>query len=1782
MFDLAPKVHPGDNWSELLEYSSSNQNVVRVVGNQLVATGRGYATVKATGYDKNGNQKSATMRVTVLDEGDDGFKQYSQPVVQSFELVSYYVNKAFYFLSSEERKIGETGDERMFSGYYSLEMYPSESVSLIWNFVEYYKNTVTVKFESSNESIVKIDSMGTVTAVAEGYASVTVKLLMNGKNTFYSHTVDIEVKDPYVTSGPSLANYYGNGGVVDIPESLAITSIGQYAFSNYDYIPKEEGDEISIEVPEKFKIWYLGENTITKVIIPEGVETIGPYAFANLTALEEVVLPSTLKKIDQGAFIGCSSLKKVTGIGNVKFINDSAFAGCKLDGTITLTKAIAVSDYAFAYNTELDRVVLSENTQSVGKHAFDGCTSMTNLAINAEKIKLGEFAFSNCKSLTSVSLNAAVIPTGTFYGCKNLTSVTIGKDVAVIGEYAFGDTKVESFTVKAGNETYKSATNQEYLTSIDGSEILLVAPALTTLTVTDTKITAIGKGALSGNTNIQQITALSVKRVRDYAFSECTRLTSVTLGTLTEIGSYAFYNTAITAIPENTVTHISDYAFGYTKLTDVTIGAGVTVGKYAFEECDSLAKITIGEGATLLKGAFSYNKYGNKFEYRPFVDADGNHIALGENKLYTYYYTSPLTELIIGANVKVGDDAFYGASELTAVTLGSGVSLGNRAFYNAQKLKTIDLSGAVSIGESAFSGHILNVYYNNALESNLELKPATYEDGTYVYSFNSAPIASLTLTSLEYIGAEAFAYNKYLTSVALGDKLTSIADSAFYYCEALSSINLNKITAIGEYAFAETALTALNLSSAVKIGKYAFTNCTELSQVIISDKLKTVSEGAFAYCERLGSISSLAKVEYIGNYSFAYTAIPSADLTGAKYIGDLAFIKESVTDFELTLGTSLTDIGENPFAFCRINPFFKTVITESFNGKDFESVSYTFELGDVIRIIDGSIYKTVNKGLVLISYLGEGGTLNVAKNTVRLGAYSLAGTDVVNVILPYTVSAIGHKAFFDCNSLKLVNFSSYNAPILEEEYDYYYFLDQNNNPFAYTATDANGNPVLDDSGNPILIGLDILKFNMWNASSLPSNYFYGANFVNYVGKVENKIMMLRPSNGQNYDSFIFGQYFNTVLDGASAADDLTLSAITQIQKLPENSNNVTLSHKALVSAARAAYDKVVSDEQRALIPSELVNVLKNAEQMIQDLEYLAGGGDSSTDDDAPAVNNTDSGLKTAVILLIVIVSVLALAVIALGVFLFIFVMKLKRGEISLTLKAANAAEEGEFDTDLCVTQKEVSVIEDYTEITEAPKEEEEEELPPEPFKKRVLAKPHDFDDITKGYVTNDGKLSKKNVILIAVAAVAAVAVIVGIVIAIINASRTYYDDFEKDGYTVSVKFDSNGGKFKGSDSTIVDLYNPDNVGDDGLAILAPDDTRRGKTNVMQVTNPGYFLAGWYTERSLIDENNPELGYTYSGKWDFESDRLPIYDNYDYKAEESVLTLYAAWVPYYNFEIYTSDELGNSYLLSTVSALSLTIPEWHDGDVTLSMDNFPTRDGYTLVSVEYLDTSNVIETVTETKKTITGKWNEETATLITPTIRLHTEWKEGKTYKIYSVNDFIKNADLNGYYELYANLDFTGISWPSTFTNGKFNGRITAARTRTISGISFESTSRSRIDNGLFSQIGENAYFENVRFENITHTIDLGAVAQDATFGLLAGSVESGAVFKNVRVSGKLVFGDSCSTLAGIDSYTVKTVFGSGSTTGITKGEITAIKKNGDNTDFDVILNGEDVTIVSGN
>ncbi len=1182
IYSLSPLVHPSSQWGELLEITSSRPSVARVVNDKIVATGTGNAIIRLRDPETG---KSLTFPVTVLGENDEGYRRYDKPVADVFTLTGYDTLKAYYQLASEDKLIGDTGDTRFFNGNYSLSMYPSESVSLNYDLDAYFPNDTTVVFESSNEKILSVTDDGIVTAKAEGFASVSVRVMMDDRSTYYSQTVSVEVKDPFITNGASLSHYFGNGGTVSIPADLSLTEIGNFAFSNFEYILKTE-EELAFDDAEDSKQWYIGDNTITKVIIPEGVKKINAYAFANLTALEEIVLPSTMESIEYGAFYNCSALEKLTfsGENNLKIINQNAFEGCNLQDTIDLSSVAIISAYAFAGNTSLEGVITTEDLQSVGQYAFAGCKKLEDVTIVSEKVKYGAYAFTGCESLTSFYVNGAVLPEGMFYECDELESVTIGPDVNDIGPFAFRDTKVSSIEVQSGNTAF-TVGKAGYVLSADRTAVIAVAPSYTGEFTAEqlggANVSVVYKGAFSSNKKITSVVLPNVTVVGEYGFGSSVGITSVTLGQLTQIGDYGFFETAITQLPDITMdTQLGQYAFSHTALTSVTIPDGTVLPEGIFSQCLKLESVTVGNDVVIGDHAFSVDK-DSVFAVKNY-DEDGE-------KYFYYIFTGKLTQLTIGDNVQIGKNAFAFAASLESVTLGENAKIGYMAFYNNSSLKNIDLSKAAEIGDYAFSG---DVYYI-CLDDSMSVA-AVSKDGKYMYTYHAPQLTSVQLSSAVSIGEYAFSYCRQLKDVTLNDAITEIPAFGFAGCVALENINLSKIVTVGDNAFIEdAALKQVDLSSCEQVGEYAFLYCEALSQVTLSENGTDIGEGAFSYCPELVTVDNLSFAENIDCYAFAYTGITEADLSCAVSLGDFIFLKEEFTPFKVTLGNSITTLGENPFAMCLLEPF-ATVQTDSFNGVEFQTMVYTYDLSDTVHIIDGSLYYDVNTGMILVAYAGTDGTdVHVADGTIRIGAHAFAGSDVEMVTLPYSVAAVGHKAFYGCEKLEIVVFTSYDAPILEEAFDNIYYESYQHIPGTGdfgTYTDYDGTEVT-------ITGTGLLPYYMWNATDgLYSNIFYGANFVDYVGSVEDKLTMVRPSNGQHYETYIMDQYFSLRIDGAAGADDVTLAAIAEINRIPER---VTYEDKATVEAARAAYGKIATKEQQALVTN--YDVLVSAEQRIKAL-----------------------------------------------------------------------------------------------------------------------------------------------------------------------------------------------------------------------------------------------------------------------------------------------------------------------------------------------------------------------------------------------------------------------------------------------------------------------------------------------------------------------------------------------------------------------------------------------------
>lgn len=1245
VYQLNPILYPNEEtnpdgtdnpWGELVEFNSTRPRVAKIVNDKVVALSPGVTWIQA----KDANGHVAQFHVTVLGSEDvknnpslaQYYKEYDKPVADEFDVIGYKTLKAFYYLNNDERDIGSTGDLKLFDGGFDLKMFPSESVMLKSRFTPYL-DSAKIAYQSNNTNIVEIDENGVVVAKAEGYASVTVRVLLDGERTYFSETVNVEVKNPWIRTGPSLTHYFGAGGTVTVPTNLNLTEIGAYAFSNFDYVEKDENDEISEEDPNLTKQEFLGENTVTKVIIPIGVEKIGPYAFAGLTALEEVVIPYTVEAIEYGAFFGCTSLRTVSymdengqvlpsvGLKNVKLINMGAFQNCNLRGELVLDNARAIGDYAFAGNTTLSSVVIPQTLQSIGGYAFYGNKSLTSVTVHAELVKYGPYVFAGCSKLSSMTtlnsddepigtINAAVIPQGAFYGCERLTSVTIGKDVNVIGEYAFARTGVKRFIVAENNSVFKPQNNT-YIVSKDGQELVLVAPTIEG-TFELKGVTSVGIGAFAENTGIVEIKLPDVTSVDKYAFAECHKLQSITLGKLTEIGEYSFFGTAITAHPSfDSVSYIAPYAFSNTKLTSVVIPNGVTVGEGAFCECDKLESVVIGNDVVLEMGAFMYNnRISGRWQLLYYVKNNVRH--------YYYDYISPLKSLTIGDNAVIGESAFMGAADLEAVTLGENIVIGNQAFYNACSLKTIlDKNGnnvgfknVISIGELAFTGDEQFVFTNSF--DTPDSANIMISGDSYVYHYYGAAFEEIDLTNVKEIGKGAFAYCTQLVSANVGER-KDIPELAFYGCEKLESINLEGVETIGNNAFANTSsLKNVDLSAAVSIGEYAFT-LSGLESVTLNASGTDIGTGAFAYCKSLNNAENLGASRNIASYAFAYSGLTRADITSAETLGDHVFIKEALTPFDLTYGKSLKSVGDNPFALCAIAPFVEKTNYE-FNGTSYVVENYTFNMTDTVKVVNGSLYCKVDSGYELITYAGTEGknVVVVAEDTVRVSSYAFAGSDVVTVQLPHSLNAIGHKAFYGCDSLETVIFKSYVAPVLEEQLDVAYYNTYSNIP-------GNGTYEIPLNNGDVLVkeGLGIVDFYMWNVpSGLYYDVFFGASFMNNIGHIDRQLVMIRPSNGQYYETFIYGQYFDKVIDGAISATDETLAAIAAIAQLPRV---IKLTHEPLVIAAREAYNKIATRDQQALVTDYAT--LVSAENKIQRLKDEASAPDITPPDDTNTPND---------------------------------------------------------------------------------------------------------------------------------------------------------------------------------------------------------------------------------------------------------------------------------------------------------------------------------------------------------------------------------------------------------------------------------------------------------------------------------------------------------------------------------------------------------------------------------
>ena len=208
---------------------------------------------------------------------------------------------------------------------------------------------------------------------------------------------------------------------VSLPDGL--TSIGDYAF--YDC------------------------SSLTSITIPNSVTSIGDAAFRDCSSLTSITIPNSVTSIGNHAFNNCSSLTFVTIPNSVTSIGDAAFRDCSSLTSITIPNSVTTVGGGMFYGcSKLKSVVLSNNITSLPSYDnldlveaygfFENCSSLTSIAIPSSVTSIGDYAFRCCSSLTSITIPNSVTSIGSsaFYACS-LTSVTIPNSVTSIGVRAF-------------------------------------------------------------------------------------------------------------------------------------------------------------------------------------------------------------------------------------------------------------------------------------------------------------------------------------------------------------------------------------------------------------------------------------------------------------------------------------------------------------------------------------------------------------------------------------------------------------------------------------------------------------------------------------------------------------------------------------------------------------------------------------------------------------------------------------------------------------------------------------------------------------------------------------------------------------------------------------------------------------------------------------------------------------------------------------------------------------------------------------------------------------------------------------------------------------------------------------------------------------------------------------------------------------------------------------------------------------------------------------------------
>ena len=529
-------------------------------------------------------------------------------------------------------------------------------------------------------------------------------------------------------------------------------------------------------------------SSVTHDAVTYTVTSIADYGFGSNEDITEVTIPNTVTSIGEGAFYGCDGLTTITlpstltTIGNSAFWNCSSLSSFSVPGSVT-TIGAQVFDYC-----SIPTFTFEASNTAVTCNAVIPCTN--NLYLYRDVDREGYQLTTGAIKALTIGANVTTIYDNMFLGCTYLSSIDFSEATGLtsIGEYAF---------YNCGN----------YVPTEPGEDPV---PNLTTIDLSNTKVTSIGEGA----------------------FRDCSKLTTITLpSTLTTIGIYAFWNCS--------------------SLTSFSVpGSVTTIGAQVFDYC-SIPTFTFEASNTAVTCNAVIPCTNNLYLYRD-VDRGGYELTTGAIKALTIganvttinekmfqncTYLSSLDFSAATGLTSIGDNAFYGCGNyvpepgedpvpnLTAIDLSNTKvkSIGQSAFNSCSKLETITLpSTLTSIGDYAFQdcrslvsfslpGSVTTISSNAFF--NCSIPTFTFEASNTTLTWNTTVPCSGHLYLYRNIDLVDGYMPNGLQAVTIGENVTGIG-TMFYEATQLENVYvpwLSSPITIADGAFCETTYTNATL-----------------------------------------------------------------------------------------------------------------------------------------------------------------------------------------------------------------------------------------------------------------------------------------------------------------------------------------------------------------------------------------------------------------------------------------------------------------------------------------------------------------------------------------------------------------------------------------------------------------------------------------------------------------------------------------------------------------------------------------------------------------------------------------------------------------------------------------------------------------------------------------------------------------------------------------------------------------------------------------------------------